>query len=192
MEPVVPMTSQKKLPELSSQTSAVAKGVDVSQEFEDLFQQHWERICAVAYRLVGDSDEAQDLALEAFVQLYRQPPQEANHLPGWLYRVVTRLGYNALRSQSRRKLYETQGNVASASENLGPETALEVSQENQQVRLALTAMKPRSAQLLILRSAGLSYQEIAQALSIAQNSVGTLLARAEREFEKKFGKETES
>jgi RNA polymerase sigma-70 factor (ECF subfamily) len=47
-------------------------------------------------------------------------------------------------------------------------------------------MKPRSAQLLILRHSGLSYAEIASAIEVSPNSVGTLLARAEREFEEQY------
>jgi RNA polymerase sigma-70 factor (ECF subfamily) len=47
-------------------------------------------------------------------------------------------------------------------------------------------MKPREAQLLLLRSSGLAYREVAQTLGIQPGSVGTLLARAEAEFERRF------
>jgi RNA polymerase sigma-70 factor (ECF subfamily) len=50
----------------------------------------------------------------------------------------------------------------------------------------LTQLKPRSAELLILRYSGLAYKEIAATLEIAPASVGTLLARAEKEFEDVF------
>jgi RNA polymerase sigma-70 factor (ECF subfamily) len=58
--------------------------------------------------------------------------------------------------------------------------------ERQQVQAALSAMKPRSAQILILRHSGLSYAEIAAALNVGVNSVGTLLVRAEKEFKKQY------
>jgi DNA-directed RNA polymerase specialized sigma24 family protein len=47
-------------------------------------------------------------------------------------------------------------------------------------------MKPRSAKTLVLRYSGLSYAEIANAIGVSPNSVGTLLARAEREFEQQY------
>jgi RNA polymerase sigma-70 factor (ECF subfamily) len=50
----------------------------------------------------------------------------------------------------------------------------------------LRQMKERDAQLLILRHSGLSYREIAAALDVAPGSVGTLLARAEAEFEQRY------
>jgi DNA-directed RNA polymerase specialized sigma24 family protein len=47
-------------------------------------------------------------------------------------------------------------------------------------------MKPRKAQLLILRYTDHSYAEIADILGIASSSVGTMLARAEKDFERRY------
>ena len=155
--------------------------------FEMLFSQHWERVCGVLYRLVGNWDDAEDLALETFLRLYRQPPRNNNNLGGWLYRVATNLGYNAIRSRKRRQHYETQaGNAVLNDTPSNPETTLERLQEEDRVRITLANMKPRSAKMLILLHSGFSYAEIATALKISPGSVGKLLARAEAEFEKKF------
>jgi len=54
------------------------------------------------------------------------------------------------------------------------------------VQEVLGALKPRDAQLLLLRADGLAYRELAESLGIQATSVGTLLARAEAEFERKF------
>ena len=59
-------------------------------------------------------------------------------------------------------------------------------ERRERVRTVLGAMKPRDAELLLLRSSGMSYREVAQALGIQAGSVGTLLARAEREFERRY------
>jgi RNA polymerase sigma-70 factor (ECF subfamily) len=59
-------------------------------------------------------------------------------------------------------------------------------QERSLVRLALAQMNERQSQLLILRYSGLSYKEIAEALNLAPTSIGPLLLRAEREFEKRY------
>jgi RNA polymerase sigma-70 factor (ECF subfamily) len=47
-------------------------------------------------------------------------------------------------------------------------------------------MRPRAAQVLVLRHSGLSYAEIAAAMNVAVGSVGTLLARAEKAFERHY------
>src|SRR5512138_2568794 len=68
--------------------------------FEDLFLEHWSRIYRLLVRLVGDPAEAEDLALETFLRLYRQPPQQGEgwNLRGWLNRVATNLGLHSIRS----------------------------------------------------------------------------------------------
>ena len=46
----------------------------------------------------------------------------------------------------------------------------------------LDLIKPTQAQLLILRSSGLSYKELADALDVKVSGIGTMLNRAEEEF----------
>ena len=157
-------------------------------DFEALFQEHWNRLCGVLFRLVGDWDEAQDLALDTYEQLYRRPPKDNTNLSGWLYRVATNRGLNALRARERRARYEQKAGRLTLEEDQpeDPADVLERKQEQAQVRITLGLMKPRSAQLLILRHSGLSYAEIASAIEVSPNSIGTLLARAEREFEEQY------
>jgi RNA polymerase sigma factor (sigma-70 family) len=159
-------------------------------DFEAIFQQHWARLVALLFRLTGDPHEAEDLALEAFWRLHRNPSvQERKDGPGgWLYRVATRLGYNALRSRKRRGRYELEAGaqVVETFTQPAPEVQVEQRQERERVRGVLARMKPRSAQLLVLRHSGLSYTEIAAALGVAPTSVGALLARAEKEFERLY------
>ena len=157
-------------------------------DYEALFQEHWNRVCGILFRLVGDWDEAQDLALDTYEQLYRRPPKDDTNLSGWLYRVATNRGLNALRARERRARYEQKAGRLTLEEDQpeDPADVLERKQEQAQVRITLGLMKPRSAQLLILRHSGLSYAEIASAIEVSPNSVGTLLARAEREFEEQY------
>jgi RNA polymerase sigma-70 factor (ECF subfamily) len=67
-----------------------------------------------------------------------------------------------------------------------PAEVLAQEEERQQARLALARMNKRQSQLLILRYSGFSYKEIARALDLAPASIGPLLVRAEREFEKQY------
>jgi RNA polymerase sigma factor (sigma-70 family) len=169
-----------------------APSVQETAAFEALFQQHWLHICQALFRLTGDWHEAEDLAMEAFVRLYEQPPVDARNLGGWLYRVATNLGLNALRARKRRMWYETQAakdptdGASALGYSVDPVETVEQAQECQRVRAVLQRMKTRSAMLLLLRQSGLSYREIATALEITPSSVGVFLARAEKEFEKKY------
>lgn len=142
-------------------------------------------------RLVGDQVEAEDLALEAFWRLYRYFPRAGSdfNLGGWLYRVATNLGLNALRARKRRQRHERQAadwDLGTSAPDAVDGSHLEAEEELANVRAVLGEMDPRQAQLLLGRHSGKSYAELAHALDLAPSSIGTLLARAEREFEKRY------
>jgi RNA polymerase sigma-70 factor (ECF subfamily) len=162
----------------------------ISSAFEALFLEHWTHVYRLLCRLVGDSAEAEDLALETFVRLHQRYPLRENESNpgGWLHRVATNLGLQSIRSWKRREHYEmTAGKYAlEETPEASPAEILAQTEERHLVRLALARMNERQSQLLILRHSGLSYKEIAGALDLAPASIGPLLVRAEREFEKQY------
>lgn len=171
----------------------ITPGDQLSMEFEAAFQEHWAHVYHFLVRLVGDRDEAEDLALETFWRFYQNPPshgQQDNQgsLGGWLHRVAANLGLNAIRSWKRRQRYEQEAIRLGELEKskLSPTEAFTQEEEQYWVRLVLSEMKPRQAQLLILRHSGMSYKDIAAALDLSAGSIGPLLVRAEDEFEQRF------
>lgn len=175
------LTAQKQRQNIAESTA---------QDFDTLFSEHWEHVYAVLFKLLGDHAAAEDLALEVFWRLYREPPRAADggRLVGWLYRVATNLGYNALRAAKRRGQYESEAGSEFLEQSLNIDPAVEAERNfhRQQVHTVFAGMKPRSVNLLVLRHSGFKYAEIAEILGISPGSIGTLLARAEREFERKF------
>jgi RNA polymerase sigma-70 factor, ECF subfamily len=172
------------------------KGLRSGEEgaFEPLFARHWHRVYGVLFRLVGTREEAEDLAQEVFLRLYRNPPRlEADaDLSPWLYRVATNLGYNALRKGGReaRRQERAQG-FARVDDAVGrdaadPERSAVVTEERRAVRQALATLAEREQACLVLRHSGLSYAEVAAAIGVQASSVGTLLARAEERFRKAY------
>ena len=159
------------------------------QPFDDLFLEHWNTIYRLLVRMIGDPAEAEDLAMETFFRLYRRPPLRRGDVynpGGWLYRVATNLGLRSIRSFKRREQYEmTAGKdiLSELSENR-PMESFENKEDQRLAQLALARMNPRRAELLIMRYSGLAYKEIARNLSLSPASIGPLLLRAEREFEK--------
>ncbi len=169
-----------------------------STAFDALFHQHWSGVYGVLYRLLGDGAEAEDLALETFWRFWDRPPARSDNVAGWLYRVAMNLGYNALRAARRRSGYEARAGLADAlvAAPVDPAAAAEETAERVESRARVQAilheLPPRDARLLLLRYAGLSYQEIAAAIEVAPGSVGTLLARAERAFERRASEQQAS
>ncbi len=139
-------------------------------------------------RLTGDRGQAEEIAADVFCKLsVRAAAPDDRHVP-WLYRVAANAGLDALRTNARRRRHEQAAHVESLRMARGS-CALErmLSEERRErVQAVLAEMKPRDAQLLALRAEGLAYRELAESLGVRASSIGTLLARAEAEFERKF------
>ncbi len=150
--------------------------------FEALFHRHYYRVYQLLVRLVGNAGEAEELAQDVFLRLYQRPLKRGDNVGGWLYRVATNMGYNALRARKRRSRRED--TVTAETSPSAPSAAVEAERRASvaEVQAALARIKPRQGQLLILRQMGFSYQELAGVLEVSPNSIGTMLARAERAF----------
>jgi len=138
--------------------------------------------------MVMDPAEAEDLALETFLRLYNHQPAKLEdfNTRGWLYKVATNLSLQSIRSFKRREGYEIRAGkdeLDKTHENQ-PSRIFAKKEEQQLVRKALGQMNPRRAELLIMRYSGMAYKEIAAVLRLSPTSIGPLLLRAEREFEK--------
>jgi RNA polymerase sigma-70 factor (ECF subfamily) len=175
---------------LKTDVLGTSQNESTDSRFEALFMQHWAQIYRLLYRLVGDPAEAEDLALETFLRLYQRYPRQDHefNFGGWLHRVATNLGLHSIRSWKRRERHEMDAGKYALEEvpEDRPAEILAQAEERRLVRLALGQMNERQSQLLVLRHSGLSYKEIAKALNLAPTSIGPLLVRAEREFEKQY------
>jgi RNA polymerase sigma-70 factor (ECF subfamily) len=162
----------------------------LTSSFESLFYENWAPIYRLFLRMVVDPAEAEDLALETFFRLYQHHPnpEEEFNTRGWLHRVATNLALHSIRSFRRREQYElTAGKNAleQAPENQPPEIFAR-KEDHGFARLVLAQMNPRQAEILVMRHSGMAYKEIATTLNLSPASIGPLLLRAERDFEKRF------
>lgn len=156
-------------------------------EFEALFTAHYPRLAARLRLLAGE--RAEDVAQEAFVRLFRHPPPRREQLAAWLHRVAGRAAIDLLRSQQRQEKHERAA-AREAPAEAGPdaEQAALAAERRACARACLARLPARQAQLLWLRYAGGSYQEIAQSLGVRVTSVGAMLARAEAAFARAYSR----
>ncbi len=160
------------------------------ESFEAVFTHYYPLVYQLAYRCTGQRDEADDIAQEVFLRFYRTPPQATGEAEqrAWLCRVATNLGLNALRTQQRRISHEEKVRQPTSedAEQLDPEQQVIAHEQAAFIRSVLAELPERQQTYILLRSIGLSYAEIAQATGVAPASVGSLLARAEREFRRRY------
>jgi RNA polymerase sigma-70 factor (ECF subfamily) len=171
---------------VSAPSDAVAEiaARETGFDLEAIFRAQYGRIARVIARVVRDHARAEELAVEVFLKLWRNERAQGENAEGWLYRVAVRAGLDELRRQARRARYESL--IGFVPGSLTPEEIHTAAEEQERVRLVLSAVEPRQAELLLLRSDGLSYEEVASALNLNPASVGTLLSRAQQAFRKEY------
>jgi RNA polymerase sigma-70 factor (ECF subfamily) len=170
----------------SSDVTCDTAAPQASPGFEDLFYTHHERITRVITRIIRDPGRAEEVAVEVFWKFWRTPKAHGPLAAGWLHRAAVRMSLNELRRQVRETKKEALARRADEPPN--PERVFAASQEQEHVRTVLAAIPPRDAELLLLRSTGLSYEDLAAALELNPASVGTLLSRAQQAFRKEYVK----
>jgi RNA polymerase sigma factor (sigma-70 family) len=156
--------------------------------FDAIFREHYPRVVAMLARLTGDRAQAEEIASDSFCKLSTRDAGENERLTPWVYRVATNAGLDALRMNARRRQREQAAHAESlrlASSGCALEAMIR-EERRARVQEVLADMKPRDAQILLLRAEGLAYRELAETVGVQASSIGTLLARAEAEFERKF------
>lgn len=163
-----------------------------NEAFDRLFVDQYRRVVAIAFRVLDDVTEAEDVAQEVFLAFHRSHDPEATYASAWLYRAASHLALNAVRSQKRRRHRERddamQASRLQATEG-DPADQVTSHEEGRKVREVLARMPEKSATVLALRYSGLSYVEVAAALGCRVGQVGTLLRRAEARFRKELERE---
>lgn len=153
-------------------------------DFDSLFRIHYPALTRLAWRVLGDSGWAEEVAAEALWKFHRHPPRRSANLAGWLYRTALHLALDQLKERRRRTRYESLAPPPNPLQS--PEESFQLSERRERVRLTLAALKPAHASLLILRGEGYTLAEIAALLNLHPPSVGTFLARADQAFRKEY------
>lgn len=184
-------TIKTMLPDMSDHALLRESREGDERAFEELFSRYYALIHAVIFRIVGDIGEAEELTQETFLRLYQRPIQvtESANVRAWLLRVGTNAAFNAVRSRRRRAnwLQRLAGRAESHETGDDPSSIVAARDEADRIRQVLARLPERQRAALVLRSSGLSYAEVAEALGVRPGSVGTILARAERAFRERAG-----
>ncbi|MDR6382346.1 RNA polymerase sigma-70 factor (ECF subfamily) [Paraburkholderia caribensis] len=139
------------------------------------------RLLALATRMLGDRMEAEDVAQEAFMRIWKQAPRwregEAR-FDTWLHRVVLNLCYDRLRAHREQPADELPDHTDPAAT---PDAQLEAQSREARVRAALAALPARQREALVLNYyQDLSNIEAAALMGITVDALESLLSRARR------------
>ena len=142
------------------------------------------RLLALASRILGDADEAKDVAQESFLRIWRQA---ANWRSGearfdtWLHRVVLNLCHDRLRKRKERPLEDDDPGNELVDSAPRPDEELEATARSEQMAAALAALPDRQREAIVLQYyQELSNIEAAALMNISVDALESLLSRARR------------
>lgn len=149
-----------------------------------LAARHLPRLLSLGRRMLGDEAEAEDVAQEAMLRLWRQAPDwrrgEAQ-VSTWLYRVASNLCIDRLRRAERTTAADPAAMPEVADDRPGPEATLADTARLRALDVALAELPERQRQAVVLRHIeGLSNPEIAAIMEISVEAVESLTARGKR------------
>ena len=180
-----------------------------TRSYELLVQRHMNRVYGLVYRVVNNKEEAEDIAQEVFLKVYRNIKkfEEQASFSTWLYRVATNSALDALDKMKRRPQAANTGAINRAptqdshsdpeqedkaghdksSPYADPEESAIQAELRECINRVLKKLEREQARLLIMRDfEGLSYDEIATVCAAGLSAIKMRIHRARLAFQQVF------
>lgn len=166
---------------------------DNAAAFDELMMRYQSRLVTVLEHLTGRRDQAEDLAQEVFMRVYRARKRYVvgAKFSTWLYTIANHVASNALRSRSRRpevnlvpRPNDSTGvgaldRMALAASGAMPARQLDKAELREVVREALSGLNERQRMAVLLNKfEGMCYADIAESMEMSPQAVKSLLSRA--------------
>ncbi len=162
--------------------------------FTEMVRLYQHKVFNLVYRMVGSREEAEDVAQEVFVTVFKHVDTFRGDakFSTWLYRIATNHTRNRMKYLGRRA-HNTTSELDEAAENdaaaaqpstmrpqiAGPDAVLEGLQLERVVQEGIASLEPEHREVMVLRDVeNLSYEEIASITGVAEGTVKSRLHRA--------------
>ena len=167
--------------------------------FNELVRLHQAAVFRQLLRVIGDPAEAEDLAQEVFVTVFKaiETFRGDSRLATWIHRIAQNHARNRLKYHGRHKrrgdapLEETTEEAVAVPETGSrlprPDHQVEAHQAEVQIRLAITQLDPEQRTLIVLRDLeNMSYEEIQEQTGLPSGTVKSRLHRARVALQERF------
>jgi RNA polymerase sigma-70 factor (ECF subfamily) len=163
------------------------------EAFEELVRRHQKKTLTIAYRMIGNYEEACDVVQDAFISAYKNVKtfKGMSRFSTWLFTIVINLSKKRLKQLRTRRFREpvsvhepinTGDGLMTAdppSSNPLPDEILEKEEIQKRLQFCLDRLADTFREVVVLRDVkGFSYEDISSMLKIAEGTVKSRLFRA--------------
>lgn len=176
--------------------------LEAGLDFEELFQRFHGMVFQLGYRVMGDREEALDLAQEVFLIVFQRLNRfrGESSLKTWIYRITVNLAANRCRWWNRLRRRGTISLDAHLSRHdqrdltdlleagdVSPEDSLVQKEERARIEHSILQLPMLQRIAVIMRDIeGLSYEEIAEATQVSLGTVKSRIARGREELKRRL------
>ncbi len=168
-----------------------------SAAFAELVKRYQDRLFTVAYRVLGNADDAADAVQDVFLNAYQSLRgfKGDSELFTWLYRIAFNTAISAKRKRRGVVRLDSYGagrygsadegglDPADRSTDSAPDAALERTEDERVLAEAVAKLSPEHRAVLVLKDIdGLKYEEIAEVMEVPIGTVRSRLHRARLEL----------
>ncbi len=180
----LPPRSKPEMDEILEPLVAAARDGD-RPAFEELVRLTSADTYTLAYRLMGNDDDARDVVQEAYLRGYRGIAKFRGdaRFTTWMYRITANCAVSHLERRRKHRHEELSDDVQLADDNVDrdPQARADASATRGQLTLALQELPPRLRAVIVLRDIyDLPHQAIAAELGISETAAKVRLHRARR------------
>lgn len=159
--------------------------------FTELVQMHQQSVVGTAMRLLGNLEDAHDVAQQVFVRIWKGAVryEPTAKFTTWMFTILRNLAFNEYRRRGRHPLQSLDADEAEFGHQLAdhatvsPDAAVEHQELEGLVEEAIAALPENQRLALSLRhQEGMAYEEIAEVLQLSLSAVKSLIFRARQEL----------
>ena len=166
-----------------------AKAGDIGA-FEELIDAYQKKVFNLAFRIIGNYDDAADLAQETFVRIFKAISKfkEESSFSTWIYRITTNVCLDEIRKRKNKKILSLDEDIHMddgdmkrqvESDEIGPEQNAEREEVRKIVNDAINMLPEDQRVVITLRDIdGMSYEEISETLKCPGGTVKSRINRA--------------
>jgi RNA polymerase sigma-70 factor, ECF subfamily len=165
--------------------------------FKEMVLKYQNLVINICYGFVHNQDDAQDIAQEVFIELYKsiEKFRQESKLSTWIYRISVNKSLNFIRDNKKNSWFQSldllfekeKPSKEGFTDSDNPHTLMEKDEKSNAIYRAIDELpENQKISFVLYKFENLSYKEISEVMKISLSSVESLIFRAKKNLQAKL------